>query len=92
MVIQSEAGCRILIAHFLVYANAMAKNLLGTKNINTAIFSELPLDHPNCPALGPISGKSDFVTAKCVGKFVRAAVWDNDRVNAAENSHRGGET
>lgn len=47
----------------------MAKNLLGTKNINTAIFSELPLDHPNCPALGPISGKSDFVTANVSGNL-----------------------
>ena len=52
-----------------MYANAMAKNLLGTKNIKSAIFSELPLDHPNCPALGPISGKSDFVTANVSGNL-----------------------
>jgi hypothetical protein len=52
-----------------MYANAMAKNLLGTKNINTAIFSDLPLNHPNCPALGPISGKTDFVTADVSGNL-----------------------
>jgi hypothetical protein len=49
-----------------MYANAMAKN---TNNIKSAIFSELHLDHPNCPALGPISGKSDFVTANVSGNL-----------------------
>lgn len=47
----------------------MANNLQGPNYNNSAIFSELPLDHPNCPALGPISGKSDFVTANVPGNL-----------------------
>jgi hypothetical protein len=50
-----------LIGHYLLYAIRFAKSHHGASNI--ALFSEVFLQHPNLPGLGPISGNLDFVTA-----------------------------
>ena len=34
-----------------------------------ALFSDLALEHPNLPGLGPISGTSDFIIAHVEGKL-----------------------
>jgi len=57
---KTEGGCRAIISLFLNNAVQLAKGL-GARHV--ALFAEVPVEHPNLPGVGPVSGALDFLVS-----------------------------
>jgi len=77
---------------FLGLRKCHGKKSLWHEEYQYRHFFGTPSRPSKLPSIGPNKRQERFCDGKCFGKFVRAALWDDDWVNAAENSHRGGET